>query len=281
MPIVWRVLYTLENIIKQEGINIGMSELSQLYNLVSHGSHCFLHKHKPGQAHPILKTTKNDSNGRNQFFFVRKDSSLDGNHLPKKWVTRVGIQESPVTQERIAAFWRLDPATRTLQAKVKDSLEISSGSDTISSKYPNFYVNKCLNQYKIPQKGAVTGIQEYASPRSLKKELATSQSIPETKGVSTRGKGTKRKKTAEPLEGLPLMEHQVQEYVSELLVAEMTAQRERIEVMEGAKHSAAFVKLKIKLYMAKEAADPAFDRSGWDVEAWKQRLVELWDEDEP
>ncbi|MFS7975958.1 hypothetical protein Hanom_Chr10g00886781 [Helianthus anomalus] len=33
--------------------------------------------------------------------------------------------------------------------------------------------------------------------------------------------------------------------------------------------------------MAKEAVDPAFDRSGWDVEAWKQRLVEVGDEDEP
>ncbi|KAM0064629.1 hypothetical protein Hdeb2414_s0003g00105241 [Helianthus debilis subsp. tardiflorus] len=38
MPMVWRVLYTLEHIIEQEGIDIGMSELSQLYNLVSHGS---------------------------------------------------------------------------------------------------------------------------------------------------------------------------------------------------------------------------------------------------
>ncbi|MFS7954702.1 hypothetical protein Hanom_Chr07g00633641 [Helianthus anomalus] len=39
--------------------------------------------------------------------------------------------------------------------------------------------------------------------------------------------------------------------------------------------------LKIKFQMAKEAADPAFDMSIWDVEAWKQRLVELGNEDEP
>ncbi|KAJ0715612.1 hypothetical protein HanPI659440_Chr13g0503241 [Helianthus annuus] len=39
MPMVWRILYTLEHIIEQEGIDIGMSELSQLYNLVSHGSY--------------------------------------------------------------------------------------------------------------------------------------------------------------------------------------------------------------------------------------------------
>ncbi|MFS7954643.1 hypothetical protein Hanom_Chr07g00632921 [Helianthus anomalus] len=35
------------------------------------------------------------------------------------------------------------------------------------------------------------------------------------------------------------------------------------------------------MQMAKEAADPSFDRSEWDLEAWKQRLVELGDEDEP
>ncbi|MFS7913895.1 hypothetical protein Hanom_Chr02g00147121 [Helianthus anomalus] len=61
MPMMWRVLYTLENIIEQKGMEIGMSELSQLYTLVSHGSHRFLFKHKPGDPHPILKTTKNDT----------------------------------------------------------------------------------------------------------------------------------------------------------------------------------------------------------------------------
>ncbi|KAM0057701.1 hypothetical protein Hdeb2414_s0005g00161441 [Helianthus debilis subsp. tardiflorus] len=88
MPMMWRVLYTLENIIEQEDVDIGMSELSQLYNLVSHGSHCFLFKHKPGQPHPILKTTKNDTHWRNQFLFVRKDSIPDGKDLPKKWITQ-------------------------------------------------------------------------------------------------------------------------------------------------------------------------------------------------
>ncbi|KAM0051596.1 hypothetical protein Hdeb2414_s0007g00238351 [Helianthus debilis subsp. tardiflorus] len=42
MPMVWRILYTLEHIIEQEGVDIGMSELSQLYNLVSHGSYRYL-----------------------------------------------------------------------------------------------------------------------------------------------------------------------------------------------------------------------------------------------
>ncbi|KAJ0533812.1 hypothetical protein HanIR_Chr09g0412701 [Helianthus annuus] len=65
MPMLWRVMYTLERIIAKEGINLGLAELKHLYNIVSHGSHCFLFKSKPQQSHPILKTTKNDTNWRN------------------------------------------------------------------------------------------------------------------------------------------------------------------------------------------------------------------------
>ena len=52
------------------------------------------------------------------------------------------------------------------------------------------------------------------------------------------------------------------------------------EVIDGAKHSATVAMLKIKLQMAKEAEDPAFDRSAWDQEAWKERLAELDDEED-
>ncbi|MFS7909929.1 hypothetical protein Hanom_Chr02g00100371 [Helianthus anomalus] len=164
--------------------------------------------------------------------------------------------------------------------------------------------NRAAKSSKSALRFSVRDLQEYVSPRSIKKELAISQNIPGTKGVSIRGKGTKRKKPVEPTEGLPLMEHQLQEYVSEaiavakdknipqlenenkalqkeVLVVEMTAQREKIEVMEGAKHSAAVVMLKIKLQMANEDADPAFDRSEWDLEGWTKRLAELGDDEEP
>ncbi|MFS7888913.1 hypothetical protein Hanom_Chr00s000002g01600601 [Helianthus anomalus] len=50
----------------------------------------------------------------------------------------------------------------------------------------------------------------------------------------------------------------------ELLLVEITAQKERTKIMEGAKLSATIAMLKIKMHMAKE-----------------QRLTELGDEDEP
>ncbi|MFS7935806.1 hypothetical protein Hanom_Chr05g00407871 [Helianthus anomalus] len=46
----------------------------------------------------------------------------------------------------------------------------------------------------------------------------------------------------------------------ELLLDEITANKEKMEVMNRAKLSAAIVILKIKLQMAMEAADPSFDR---------------------
>ncbi|KAJ0866978.1 hypothetical protein HanRHA438_Chr12g0557861 [Helianthus annuus] len=181
---------------------------------------------------------------------------------------------------------------------------------------------------KSASRFSLTYLQDIASPKSLKKDLAASQSNPESKGMSTRGKGNKRKKPAETSEGLPLMERQLHDYVSEkfaevqilmdqrlaeaeeknfdfqkialakdkkisslekdinmlqkeLLLAEITAQKERTEIMEGAKLSATIAMLKIKMQMAKEASEPNFDRAEWDLEAWKQRLVELGDEDEP
>ncbi|MFS7939020.1 hypothetical protein Hanom_Chr05g00446751 [Helianthus anomalus] len=90
---VWRVLYTFERIIKDEGLSFNLSKLACLYNLVSHGSHRFLFKAKPQHPLPLLKTTKNDTSWRNQFFFVWRDTIPLGNTLPKKWVWK-GAQKS-------------------------------------------------------------------------------------------------------------------------------------------------------------------------------------------
>ncbi|KAF5788073.1 hypothetical protein HanXRQr2_Chr10g0459971 [Helianthus annuus] len=67
----------------------------------------------------------------------------------------------------------------------------------------------------------------------------------------------------------------------QVLVAEMRANKERLEITEEAKQSAAIVILKTKLWMAREAADPSFDRAEWDTATWRQRLHDLRDDEEP
>ncbi|MFS7935803.1 hypothetical protein Hanom_Chr05g00407841 [Helianthus anomalus] len=168
---------------------------------------------------------------------------------------------------------------------------------------------------KSASRFGVADLQDIASPRSIKKELAASQSNPEAKGMSTRGKGTKRKKPTETSEGLPLIKLQIlldqrlaeadekildlqklalakDKKISslekdnntlhkELLLAEITANKEKMEVMDRAKLSAAIAMLKIKFQMAKEAVHPSFDKSEWYLEAWAKRLAELGDDEEP
>ncbi|MFS7977896.1 hypothetical protein Hanom_Chr10g00909361 [Helianthus anomalus] len=173
---------------------------------------------------------------------------------------------------------------------------------------------------KSASKFGVSDIQDIVSPRSMKKELAASQSIPESKGMSTWAKcGNKRKKPSESSKGLPLIEQQLHEAATEkfaeiqilqgqylanaaerilniqtigaakdkwiahlkkesktlqkqTLLADITSNKEWLEIIDEAKKSAAIVTLKIRLQMVKEAVDPSFERSEWDVEAWKQRL---------
>ncbi|KAJ0788584.1 hypothetical protein HanPI659440_Chr05g0193411 [Helianthus annuus] len=208
---------------------------------------------------------------------------------------------------------------RAFTPRIKDSQEVSSTSYTMSST---------AKSSKSASKFGVSDIQDIASPGSIKKELAARQSIPESKGMSTRAiGGAKRKKPFESSEGLPLIEQQPHEAVIEkfaeiqilqgqclaiaeerildlqtigaakdkriahlekeiktlqkqILLADMTPNKERLEIIDEAKKSAAIVTLKIRLQMAKEAVDPSFDRSEWDVEAWKQRLQELGDDED-
>ena len=93
MPMIWRVLYTFERIIEQEGIDLGMAELAALYDLTTFGSHRYLLKRKAGEDHPVLKVTKNDTNWKRRFFFVRRDSLPNGNDLPKEWATHGRVED--------------------------------------------------------------------------------------------------------------------------------------------------------------------------------------------
>ncbi|KAJ0886535.1 hypothetical protein HanRHA438_Chr09g0380531 [Helianthus annuus] len=171
----------MERIIEQEDIELGMSELAELYNLVSHGSHRFLFKHKPGEAHPILKTTKNNTNWKKRFFFVRRDSIPDGKDLPIKWATHAisvsHIIPSPATEERITAFWNLDPAVRSFQANTKNSQEVSLGSVTMSSDGKS---SKSASRFSVSDLSNV-------GPGSAKKKAAASPSTIIPKLVTSKG----------------------------------------------------------------------------------------------
>ncbi|KAF5762816.1 hypothetical protein HanXRQr2_Chr15g0673131 [Helianthus annuus] len=320
MPMIWRVLYTFERIIEQEGIDLGMSELAELYDLTTFGSHRYLLKRKSGEDHPIFKVTKNDKNWKRRFFFVKRDSIPDGKDLPEEWATHAisvaHLKLTPAAKERVLAFKKLDPEVRSFQVIIQDSQEISSASATMSS------AGKSARSVKSASKFGISDLANVTS--SKKKASAASPSVSAPK-ASIRGKGKKRKASDE-LQGFPLLRQQFLDYVNEKLaeietylgnvedqesqiadlqqmgvlkdlkIADLekelqatkdeAAQRlidmdnEKQEIIQDAKVSAATAMYKIQLQMAAEAQDPAFDKSSWDVEGWKARLADLEDEDE-
>ncbi|KAJ0898977.1 hypothetical protein HanRHA438_Chr08g0362971 [Helianthus annuus] len=320
MPMIWRVLYTFERIIEQEGIDLGMSELAELYDLTTFGSHRYSLKRKAGEDHPIFKVTKNDANWKRRFFFVKRDSIPDGKDLPKEWATHAisvaHLRLTPAAKERVLAFKKLDPEVRSFQIIIQDSQEISSASATMSS------AGKSARSVKSASKFGISDLANVTS--SKKKAPAASPSVSAPK-ASIRGKGKKRKASDE-LQGFPLLRQQFLDYVNEKLaeietylgnvedqesqIADLqqmgvlkdlkigdlekelrvmkaeAAQRlidmdnEKQEITQDAKVSAAIAMYKIQLQMAEEAQDPTFDKGSWDVEGWKARLADLEDEDE-
>ncbi|KAF5772329.1 hypothetical protein HanXRQr2_Chr02g0046821 [Helianthus annuus] len=320
MPMIWRVLYTFERIIEQEGIDLGMSELAELYDLTTFGSHRYLLKRKAGEDHPIFKVTKNDTNWKRRFFFVKRDSIPDGKDLPKEWATHAisvaHLKLTPAAKERVLAFKKLNPEVRSFQIIIQDSQEISSASATMSS------AGKSARSVKSASKFGISDLANVTS--SKKKAPAASPSVSAPK-ASIRGKGKKRKASDE-LQGFPLLRQQFLDYVNEKLaeietylgnvedqesqIADLqqmgvlkdlkigdlekelrvmkaeAAQRlidmdnEKQEITQDAKVSAAIAMYKIQLQMAEEAQDPTFDKGSWDVEGWKARLADLEDEDE-
>ncbi|KAJ0622201.1 hypothetical protein HanIR_Chr01g0017341 [Helianthus annuus] len=104
MPMIWRVLYTFERIIEQKGIDLGMAELAELYDLTSFGSYRYLLKRKAGEDHPVFKVTKNDTNWKRRFFFVRRDTIPYGKDLPKEWATHGRIEDPRRITIRLVSY---------------------------------------------------------------------------------------------------------------------------------------------------------------------------------
>ncbi|KAM0050397.1 hypothetical protein Hdeb2414_s0008g00297111 [Helianthus debilis subsp. tardiflorus] len=225
------------------------------------------------------------------------------------------LRLTPAAKERLLAFKRLDPETRTFKTTTQDSQEVSCGSVTMSS---------AGKSTKSASKFSITDLTNVKSSRK-KTAASPTASIPK---APLRGKGGKKRKAseAEDLQGLPLIRQQFLDYFNEkfaeietyvghvedqdskiadlqqvavlkdLKIADLQKDLqatkneaakmlinfnyEKHEITQDAKVSAAKAMYKIQLQMAMEAQDPAFDKSTWDVEGWKARLAELEDDEE-
>ncbi|KAF5791847.1 hypothetical protein HanXRQr2_Chr09g0399491 [Helianthus annuus] len=86
MPMVWRVLVTLDQIKARHMPDLCIEDLLIAYRLRSHGSSRFL-LFSTSKDPLILKATKNKDDWRRKFFLVKRDSIDKGFDLPVKWLT--------------------------------------------------------------------------------------------------------------------------------------------------------------------------------------------------
>ncbi|MFS7920841.1 hypothetical protein Hanom_Chr03g00229501 [Helianthus anomalus] len=86
MPMVWRVLVTLDQIKSRHIPDLCIEDLPIAYRLRSHGSSIFL-LFSSSKDPLILKASKNKDEWRRKFFFVKRDSIVKGVDLPMKWLT--------------------------------------------------------------------------------------------------------------------------------------------------------------------------------------------------
>ncbi|KAM0010976.1 hypothetical protein Hdeb2414_s0068g00769191 [Helianthus debilis subsp. tardiflorus] len=279
MPMIWRVLYTLERIIEQEGIDLGMAELAEMYDLTTFGSHRYLFKRKAGEDHPVFKVTKNDTN----------------------W------------KRRLLAFKKLDSEIRTFQVAIQDSQEVSSASATMSSARKS---SKSASKFGIDDLNNVRSSRKKnpASPStSVPKAPIRGKGGKKRKAYEDLqgllllrqqfldyfnekfaeietyvGHVEDQDRQIADLQQMGVLKDlKIADLEKELRATKGEAAKmlisfdyEKQEITQDAKVSAAIAMYKIQLQMATEAQDPAFDKSSWDVEGWKARLVELEDDEE-
>ena len=144
------------------------------------------------------------------------------------------LRLTPAAKERLAAFKRLDPETRSFKTTTQDSQEVSSGSVTMSSKYLclKIQINNeiqvklrylscfgCVGAGKSTKSASKFSVTDLTTVRSSKRKAPTSPTASVPK-APLKGKGGKKRKAseAEDLQGLPLIRQQFLDYFSEVRI---------------------------------------------------------------
>ncbi|KAM0017422.1 hypothetical protein Hdeb2414_s0027g00687931 [Helianthus debilis subsp. tardiflorus] len=112
------------------------------------------------------------------------------------------LKLTPTARERVLAFKKLDPETRSFQVATQDSQEVSSASATMSSAG------------KSAKSASKFGVEDLSNvkPSRRKNPASPSTSVPK---APVRGKGGKKRKASEDLQGFPLLRQQFLDYFSE------------------------------------------------------------------
>ncbi|MFS8016470.1 hypothetical protein Hanom_Chr15g01369081 [Helianthus anomalus] len=194
-------------------------------------------KAKPQHPLPLLKTTKNDTNSRNQFFFVRRDTIPLGNTLPKKWALK-GAQKSasksaskfdlgdidsmisPRSLKRELAKGQSQPEPKMMSTRARTGSKRKKPADSTDDAF----------QVERPFHDVITELSDLCTTTATKDQRISQ------------------------------LEKEINGLEKKIMVAEIEANMVELEAAKEAKVCAAQTVLQARIKMADEAMDPTFDR---------------------
>ncbi|MFS7961490.1 hypothetical protein Hanom_Chr08g00715661 [Helianthus anomalus] len=151
MPMVWRVLLTLNQIKTFHVPNLCIEDLPIAYRLRSHDNCRFL-LFSTSNNPLILKASRKEDGWQCKFLFVKLDSIDEGNSLPVKWLTSANFKElvppTEKSQERIKKIYQFPDSDRSFSSHLPSSSQYSSSE--MSIKIPETFKLEELGSYLGP-----------------------------------------------------------------------------------------------------------------------------------
>ncbi|MFS7951131.1 hypothetical protein Hanom_Chr07g00591351 [Helianthus anomalus] len=153
MPMVWRVLVVLDQIMTHHIPDLCIEDLPIAYRLRSHGSSRFF-LFSTSKNPLVLKATKNEDEWKRKFFFVKRESIDKGVDFPVKWLTTANFKElappSAELEQRINAVYQLPESERTFSLFFTSSSQKSSSDMSAPAKIPEVFDLEELDNYSGP-----------------------------------------------------------------------------------------------------------------------------------
>ncbi|MFS7967075.1 hypothetical protein Hanom_Chr09g00781441 [Helianthus anomalus] len=201
MPMVWRVLIVLNQIKALHIPDLCIEDIPIAYRVRSHGSNRYL-LFSISNNPLIRKVTKNQDEWQRKFFFVRRDTIVEGYSLPVKWLTTANFRElAPPTEEsekRIKAVYRLPESDRSFSSHLPSSSQYSSSDMSAPAMIPEVVDLEELDSYS-----GLIQVKKEPSPKAATSSKPTSSKasvIPKPSPASKTGASSaqKRKETDSP-----------------------------------------------------------------------------------
>ncbi|KAJ0785917.1 hypothetical protein HanOQP8_Chr02g0048891 [Helianthus annuus] len=173
MPMVWRVLLTLNQIKTFHVPDLCIEDLPITYRLRSHGNDRFF-LFSTFSNPLVIKASRNEDGWQRKFFFVKRDSIDEGNSFPVKWLTSGrfwGLKyPDDVSRTNILMFYatnfmELAPPTEKSQERIKRIYQLPESDKSFSSHLPS------SSQYSSSEmKCLLEELDSYSGHAQVKKE---------------------------------------------------------------------------------------------------------------